>query len=76
MKELLMVMLLLMSFSVTAESELILKFTNTVERQNWKIWYLDRGGESASGFYVIDWTNDYFILESDKPRTSCGWINE
>jgi hypothetical protein len=58
--------MLIMSFSVMANSELILKFKNKKEKEEWIMWYLDGGGEDQSGYYVMTWNEMIFNLENDR----------
>ena len=49
--------------------KIILEFKNNKDKDKWLVWYLDQGGEEASGFIVDDWTDNTFQLQDDAPST-------
>lgn len=60
-----LLLLLLLSTQAYAESYLILNFDNYSQKKEWAQWYLDRGGEDNSNFYVKDWNWKVWQMKKD-----------
>ena len=45
-------------------SFLVLKFSSSSTKNQWITWYLDKGGEEISGFYVYNWSNTSFDMKA------------
>lgn len=66
MKKLILVgVLLFTSFTAQAKKAyLLLEFSAATDKQQWREWYLDSGGEDMSGYYVYDWSDNHFVMKN------------
>jgi excisionase family DNA binding protein len=73
-KIMLLLVVLLTSLGINAkEKTIILEFENVYAKQDWLVWYLDKGGEELSGFLVKDWYGPVFELKKDPTRDPMGY---
>ena len=65
-KFILIVIMFLASMGINAkEKTIILEFESVYNKQEWLVWYLDKGGEELSGFLIKDWYGPVFELQKD-----------
>ena len=63
--KLLLLLSVLLSLNVQAKHMIKLEFDSLEESKKWIVWYLDQGGEEASGFIVENWNIDVMSLKTD-----------
>ena len=53
------------TIAIAKDTVVILEFDHPMDKREWTAWYLDRGGEDMSGYYVRTWDFHSFRMSRD-----------